>query len=131
MPSDMKTEGQIRRQFSHLKGSLDERGRREWAASEAMALGYGGIALVHRATGIVPSTIGKGLKELRGRQDGRVEPEEKRRVRRAGGGRPRKTAEDPALLGALERLVDRSHAGIPNRRCAGPARACGAWRRSL
>ena len=96
-----------------IRGSLDERGRREWAASEAMALGYGGIALVHRASGIVPSTIGKGVKELRRRQDGEPEPEERRRVRRPGGGRPRKTSEDPQLLGALENLVEPCTRGDP------------------
>ena len=35
----MKTEDQIREQYRLIRGSLDERGRREWAASEAMALG--------------------------------------------------------------------------------------------
>ena len=109
----MKSEEQIREQYRLIPGSLDERGRREWAASEAMALGYGGIALVHRASGIVPSTIGKGVKELRRRQDGEPEPEERRRVRRPGGGRPRKTSEDPQLLGALENLVEPCTRGDP------------------
>ena len=45
----MKTEEQIREQYRLIRGSLDERGRCEWASSEAMSLGYGGIALVHRA----------------------------------------------------------------------------------
>jgi len=49
----MKTEEQIREQYRLIRGSLDERGRREWAASEAMSLGRGGIARVHRGTGIV------------------------------------------------------------------------------
>lgn len=109
----MKTEEQIREQYRLIRESLDERGRREWAASEAMALGRGGIALVHRASGIVPSTIGKGLKELRQRQDGEAPREGKRRVRRPGGGRPSKTAEDPKLLGALERLVEPCTRGDP------------------
>ena len=65
----MKTEEQIREQYRLIRSSLDERGRREWAASEAMALGRGGIARVHRGTGIVPSTIGKGINELRGRSE--------------------------------------------------------------
>lgn len=109
----MKTEEQIREQYRLLRGSLDERGRREWAASEAMALGHGGIALVHRASGIVPSTIGKGIKELRRRQDGEASPEETRRVRRPGGGRPSKTRENPTLLGALEGLMEPCTRGDP------------------
>ena len=109
----MKSEEQMREQYRLIRGALDERGRREWAASEAMALGCGGIALVHRASGIVPSTIGKGIKELRERQDGETEPEERRRVRRPGGGRPSKTSEDPQLLGALESLVEPCTRGDP------------------
>ena len=108
----MKTEDQIRTQFTQIRSSLDERGRREWAASEALALGYGGIALVHRATGVVPSTIGKGIRELRERPDGSAD-EEVRRVRKAGGGRPRKTAQDPMLLESLEKLVDPVTRGDP------------------
>lgn len=109
----MRTEDQIRRQFIQIRGSLDERGRREWAASEAMALGYGGIALVHRATGIVPSTIGKGIRELRQRPDDYQDTEEPRRVRKAGGGRPRKTDQDPTLLEDLESLVEPVTRGDP------------------
>ena len=109
----MKSEEQIRQQYGLIRDSLDERGRREWAASEAMALGYGGIALVHRGTGIVPSTIGKGIRELRERSAGKAPLEPVRRVRRPGGGRPRKTVEDPQLLGALETLVEPSSRGDP------------------
>ena len=109
----MKTEKQISEQYRLIGGSLDERGRREWAASEAMALGHGGIALVHRGTGIVPSTIGKGVKALRGRREGEEPAEGQRRVRQPGGGRRRKIEEDPALLGALESLVEPSTRGDP------------------
>ena len=109
----MKTEEQIREQYRLIRGSLDERGRREWAASEAMALGRGGIARVHRGTGIVPSTIGKGINELRGRSEVEESTEERRRVRRVGGGRRRKIEEDPQLLVALEALVEPSTRGDP------------------
>ena len=109
----MKTEKQIRTQYGLIRSSLDERGRREWAASEAMALGRGGIALVHRGTGIVPSTIGKGINELRWRSENEGAAEEQRRVRRAGGGRRRRIEEDPQLLVALEALVEPSTRGDP------------------
>ncbi|HEX9584983.1 MAG TPA: ISAzo13 family transposase [Gammaproteobacteria bacterium] len=109
----MKSEEQIREQYRLIRDCLDERGRREWAASEAMALGYGGIARVHRGTGIVPSTIGKGLRELRERDALGAPPEEPRRVRRPGGGRRSKVAEDPQLLDALEALVEPSTRGDP------------------
>ena len=64
----MKTEAQIGRQYEQIRGTLHERTRGEWAGSEAMALGHGGLAKVHRATGMAPSTIGKGVRELRARE---------------------------------------------------------------
>ena len=54
----------IRERFAALSQHLDERSRRVFAAAEAKAAGYGGIAAVWRATGIAPSTINRGLKEL-------------------------------------------------------------------
>ena len=54
----------IRERFSAVAPFLDERGRRLLAAAEAFAAGYGEIAAVAMATGIAPSTIGRGLKEL-------------------------------------------------------------------
>src|SRR5438876_605618 len=70
----------IRERFLTVAPFLDERGRRLVAAAEAFAVGYGGIAAVAMATGMAPSTIGRGLRELA--QD---EPSE--RVRRPGAGR--------------------------------------------
>src|SRR5437667_12320710 len=72
----------IRERFSAVAPFLDERGRRLVAAAEAFAAGYGGIAAVAMATGVAPSTIGRGLKDLA--QD---EPSE--RLRRTGAGRER------------------------------------------
>jgi transposase len=109
----VKAEAEIREQYSRLRSSLDERARREWAASEALALGYGGIAEVHRATGIVPSTIGKGIRELKARDKGRVEAEGERRVRSPGGGRKSKEEEEPGVPAALEGLVDSGTRGDP------------------
>ena len=38
----------LRRKFTHLASELSERGRRRWAASEALELGHGGIKVVAR-----------------------------------------------------------------------------------
>lgn len=109
----MKTETQLTRQYNHLRGSLDERGRREWAASEAMSLGRGGIAMVHRATGIAPSTIGRGLRELRAREADLSSQDILRRVRQPGGGRKSKAAVDLTLVVDLEALVEPTVHGDP------------------
>src|SRR5439155_4880426 len=76
----------IRERFSAVAPFLDERGRRLVAAAEAFAAGYGGIAADAMASGVAPSTIGRGLQELA--QD---EPSE--RVRRPGAGRKRTISE--------------------------------------
>lgn len=95
-----------------------------------MALGYGAIALVHRGTGIVPSTIGKGINELRGRAGQPWQPELERRVRRRGGGRRSKVAEDPQLLGALEALVEPTTRGNPESPLRWTlAAVCVSWQR--
>ena len=88
---------------------MDERMTRLWAAAEAETLGYGGIALVARATGIAPSTIGIGLRELSGDAAlGTLVT-----VRRRGGGRRPHEVAHPELLDALKRLVDPATRGDP------------------
>ena len=98
----------IRDRFIALAPHLDERGRRSFAAAEARSAGYGGIAAVARATGIAPSTIGRGLAEL---ADASAVPAD--RNRRIGGGCKPLTATDPALLDDLLALVSPSERGDP------------------
>jgi len=40
----------VRKKFRQLKASMDERMMRLWAGAEAAAIGYGGLAVVARAT---------------------------------------------------------------------------------
>ncbi len=51
-------EAGLREKFAAMAPALNERSRRLWAAAEARALGYGGVALAVRATG-VDATLGK------------------------------------------------------------------------
>ena len=87
----------------------DERGKRVFAASEARAAGWGGVAAVAEITGLARSRIIRGLKDLDGPA---LEPG---RIRRAGGGRHRVTATDSTLLGELKRLVEPATMGDPMR----------------
>jgi Rhodopirellula transposase DDE domain len=98
----------IRRKFLLLQPALDERSRRLWAATEAMEFGWGGITAVTIATGLSPTTIAMGLGELR---SGNIS--EGARVRRPGGGRKSVSEHDPALVPALERLVEPTTRGDP------------------
>jgi Rhodopirellula transposase DDE domain len=98
----------IRDRYAALWPQLDERGRRCFAASEARAAGYGGIAATARATGIARSTIGRGLKDL---ADGSDLPAG--RMRRPGGGRKPLTEVDTTLSDDLLALVWPSERGDP------------------
>jgi hypothetical protein len=87
---------------------LDERTRRLLAASEALALGYGGVSLVHRACGLSRNAIVRGMEEIEGGH--RVE---EGRTRRPGAGRKPLTESDPRLLATLERLIEDQTRGDP------------------
>src|SRR5215203_6987355 len=91
----------IRQRYAALSSILDERGRRLLVAAEAKAAGYGGIAAVWRATGIAPSTIGRGLKELASGSGAALW-----QVRHPGGGRKSLTEHDGGLLKALLALIE-------------------------
>jgi len=54
----------IRCKYVALVDDLDERGRRRWAATESVSLGWGGIAAVAQATGISDRTIRNGIREI-------------------------------------------------------------------
>jgi len=98
----------IKRKFEAIEPTLSERSRRVWVAAEARALGHGGIALVHRATGMARSTIGRGMRELD--EGGQLDSD---RVRRFGGGRKRRTDLDPRLVVDLDGLVEPTASGDP------------------
>src|ERR1019366_157947 len=104
----MIDESAIRLRFEALAPVLDERGRRRFAAAEAVAAGRGGVSAVTRATGIARSTIGRGLVELRGRETGATD-----RVRRPGGGCKPLSETDTSLLDDLRSLVEPQTRGDP------------------
>ena len=54
----------LRGKYASLAPLLDERARRLWAASEARALGRGGVTRVSEATGMSRGTVRAGLREL-------------------------------------------------------------------
>lgn len=99
----------LRRKYAALRPVLTERSRRIWAASEAVALGRGGIGLVETATGISRSTISRGLRELQA-----PEALGSERTRRPGGGRKRTVEKDGSLADDLDRLVEPTASGDPD-----------------
>jgi hypothetical protein len=57
---------QVRKRYALVREGLDERGRRQVLAAEALAIGWGGVRLVAEATGVARATITLGTKERRG-----------------------------------------------------------------
>jgi hypothetical protein len=98
----------LEQKLASLGSSLDERSRRLVFAAEARSLGRGGIALVHRATGMARSTLERGIRELES-----PTPKDTSRIRRPGGGRKRLVDKDPAIWKELEALVEPSSRGDP------------------
>lgn len=91
---------------------MDERMRRQWAATEALALGWGGVSAVAAATGLARNTVMAGVREVKHR---RRYPRTKvvDRIRGAGGGRKPLTQTDPGLETALMALIDPATRGHP------------------
>jgi len=104
----MEEAEKIRRKYIALAEHLDERARRVWAATEAEALGYGGISLVALATGISRRAIHRGLSELNAEEA--VPPD---RIRKPGGGRKSAVHHQPDFPDRLERLVEPLTRGDP------------------
>jgi hypothetical protein len=102
----------IRQKYLALSSVMDEHMRRLWVATEASALGWGGVTAVSRATGVARNTITAGLRELEHR---RAHPQENLavRIRSPGAGRKLLTETDPGLQQALDVLVDPATRGHP------------------
>ena len=104
----MTTEASIRFRFQRLASRLDERALRLFAATEAEALGYGGVSQVSRITGLARSTILRGQRELVHRPA--LSPGG---IRRPGGGRKKLRVLDATVMEDLERLVEPLSRGDP------------------
>jgi transposase len=103
----------IRKKYRVLSPVLSERARRLWAASEASAVGWGGVSLVAGATGLARNTVQAGLKEMVGSPTRGGREASEPRTRRPGGGRKRLADKDPMLPANLEALVEPHTRGDP------------------
>lgn len=103
---------QVETKYRALAALMDERMRRQWAAAEARAYGWGGLQAVSAAIRMSPNTIRKGLAELAARAKNPQAPVDAY-LRRKGGGRKRRSEADPGLQEALEWLVEPLTRGDP------------------
>lgn len=107
----VSVETDLEAKFETLAPFMGELQRRMWAATEAQLIGRGGVAAVHRATGIAKSTILRGLSDLK---SGRAEDlADKGRARTRGAGRRLVEENQEGLAAALDRLIDPQTRGDP------------------
>jgi Rhodopirellula transposase DDE domain len=102
----------IQSKYRSLSVLMDERMRRQWAAAESRAYGWGGVRAVSGVIGMSPNTIRKGLAELQ-RRDEDPSAQVETRLRATGAGRKKSIETDPELMSALESLVEPTTRGDP------------------
>jgi transposase len=99
----------IEQRFQKMKPFLNEHQIRLLAACEANALGYGGVSIVARLTGLSRVTISLGQREL----TEEIPERSRERIRRVGGGRKKVVFYDKSLKKDLEKLIDPYTRGDP------------------
>lgn len=105
----MDPEQTVREKYLRLKENLSEQQKRLWAASEALSYGYGGVSIVHRATGLSRPTLNFGIREIKEGSS----LKDKKHIRRPGAGRKKIEVEYPLLLTALNKLLENETRGDP------------------
>jgi hypothetical protein len=90
--------------------TLNEKQRRLYSATEAEALGYGGISQVSGISGVSRLTITRGIKD---RQEQSVTALDVKRGRRKGGGRKKTVEIYPGILADLESIIEPRTKGNP------------------
>ena len=106
----------VREKYERMKAHLGERGRRLWAANEALSFGAGGIRAVAEALAMSTATLLQGKRELQAQPtapSGVETTTVSGRQRRPGGGRKSALEKQPHVLQAIERIVDPATRGDP------------------
>lgn len=106
-------EDNVKCKYEALVSIMNERMKRRWAAAEAQAIGYGGISIVSRATGLSRTTITSGMQENENPSNPPPDRSIAQRIRQTGGGRKSITHNDPTVNALLEDLVDPVTRGDP------------------
>jgi hypothetical protein len=104
------TKKQLLKKYLGIKHSLNERTRRLWCASEAIAIGKHGVAMVSSVTKITPPTIYAGIRELKRKQNRKKSGQ---RIRKKGGGTKTILSKQPEISKELESLAEPATKGDP------------------
>lgn len=97
---------------------LNERQKRLYLAMESEDIGHGGVLLISKASNVSRKTIIKGKKELQGLSQSETDELPKDimlvdRIRKEGGGRKKVKESNPALMKALELMLEPVTRGHP------------------
>ena len=95
----VNSETALKLRIKTMLPELNERQRRIFLATEAKAIGYGGITKVSRVSGVSRVTITQGIYEL---EDDNGNKTELILCRRQGGGRKPVEEKQPGISEALE-----------------------------
>jgi transposase len=101
---------QVRMLWESMKMHLNEKQRRQYAATLAKTYGYGGATVVHEMTGISMNTITAGKKDIK-RESGIEDV----RIRQQGGGAKNKEDKYPGIQECVKEIVDGNTYGSPEK----------------
>jgi hypothetical protein len=102
-------EKKVKERYEAIKPFLrNELLKRIFAATEAKVLGYGGVSLLNRITGIDRESISRGIKELDDPMAAEMAG-----IRKSGGGRKNITEIYPGIKDILEEMLDDETCGDP------------------
>jgi hypothetical protein len=99
-----------RKRYKEICPVLNEQSRRRFVAMEARTLGRGGVSVMAKITGLARRTIYHGLSDIDQKNVAGTG-----RIRKKGGGRKKKTDQDPTLLTDLKNIVEPMTRGDPTR----------------
>ena len=109
----MCTVEKIRKKYLALAPVMNEKVTRLWLATEAAAIGKGGVAIVTEATGIEHKRIVAGKRDLVELSKQKQADKKNPTVRRPGGGRKSLVAKNPEILAKLDSLISPLTRGNP------------------
>ena len=107
-----RDENTLKERIKSVLPTLNEYQRRRYLSAEAKSIGYGGVSIVSRLSGVSRQTLTEGVKEL---ESADAEPMRQGRSRKPGGGRKLIWETQPGILEALSELVDAHTKGDPMR----------------
>ena len=111
----MKKE-EIRTLWDNMKPQLNEKQKRQYAATLAKTYGYGGATIVHQITKISLNTLTKAKKELQQQQNTtNLAHTENNRIRKKGAGRKKLETKHQNLQTLIEQTITNNTYGNPQK----------------